>query len=576
MGWTIKGESGVTVQNIGGVTYGLDGTERTFDDLGISGWSLKFQNLADDAFTYTVRTKNAKGLGTIVPRDGQEIHVYYDGVRKFKGHVVKPKFGLKTMTITALGPWWWMGKITLSGEAVDSTGGSDDRTSYAFPTQGLRTSFRSLINRAADMGVPMKKVTDADESSRISGMFSFVKTTLSNMSFAAAFTELMSYVPDAVAWIDYEATPPALNITRRGAMTAITYAVGSTGSVRVESADIYPRTDQEVKRVELKFMQREAVTGRPKWASQNYGSASADADKRKIQIVTVSGPETLDFVPKDDFDSVALQTVDWSAATADFVIANDSALSAIKSEYGVVPGTIANTLSYYQGQDTKRVRVSLAYPGRKIRAVNGAKLKKAQKWLLISGATLPDWAVKKFKAVEVELTGTWIAWTANGIFTKSFQALRVGATAIDAKFRYESTSSTEKLWFTVRPWTVRGWVINVSRPSKTTEYKPWDYDFMEPPSGLAENLRNAQNWVPWEGPVVIARPDLNGYNGLQRKFNLSNAHPDMDGMDAIVKSVTYDGSRHRVTWDLGPPPRADLGGLVNKMRRNPQDNIVWL
>jgi hypothetical protein len=119
-------------------------------------------------------------------------------------------------------------------------------------------------------------------------------------------------------------------------------------------------------------------------------------------------------------------------------------------------------------------------------------------------------------------------------------------------------------------------VINLSYPAKTTVRKKWDYDFLAPPSNLAENLRDAQNWIPWEGPVVILRPDLTGYNGLQRTFNLTNSHPDHDGMNAMVRSITYDIARNRVTWDLGAPARIDPGNLITKLRRSPQDNIVWL
>jgi hypothetical protein len=76
--------------------------------------------------------------------------------------------------------------------------------------------------------------------------------------------------------------------------------------------------------------------------------------------------------------------------------------------------------------------------------------------------------------------------------------------------------------------------------------------------------------------VVIVRPDLDGVNLLQNKFNLTNSNPDHNGMNALARSVTYDIARKRVTLDLGAPARIDPGNLISKLRRSPQDNIVWL
>jgi hypothetical protein len=542
MDWTIKGDPAVTVTTVDGVTYGLNDTVRTFEEMNLAGWTLKFQNLADDVFTYTVRTRNAKGLGAIVPRDGQEISVFYDGVRKFKGTVIRPRLGLDRLSVTAYGPWWWMSKIALSGESTDATDLTADRTSYVFPTQSLRTSLRTLINRAADMGVPMAKINnDTVMAERISGMFTMLKTTLSNMSFAAAFAELMSMVPDAVAWVDYENNPPAIRITRRSAMTAISYPVGGTGSVRVESAEIYPRSDSQVQRVELKFVKRQPVTGKIQWAAQNHGTLSTDTHKRQVQIITISGPETLELVPKDDFDSVTIQTEPISYGIGAVMKRDPVIVDAIK-KYGA------------------------------LKALSSSSLTVAGWHRLLSGEATADWLRTDYNlsARDVRVTG-WINCTYNtsagsggygpaGTFLKSIGRLTNDAGA-----------GTFRLFvdFTVP-------AINLDYRTKTTLRKPWDHDFLAPPANLAENLRNAQNWLPWEGPVTIVRPDLDGYNGLQRKFNLTGAHPDYNGMDALVKSVTYEGSRKRVIWELGPPPRTDLGGLVNKLRRSPQDNLIYL
>ncbi|MEO5712985.1 MAG: hypothetical protein ABIT37_05815 [Luteolibacter sp.] len=541
MSWTFKGDPDVAVTVVAGVTYGMDETERPLDAPGISGWQLKFQNLGEDAFTYTQKTKNAKGLGAIVPRDGQIISVWCDGVRRFRGHVVAPKLGLNSLTVRVVGPWWWMTKITLSGASVDSTGISADRTSYALPAQGLRTSLQAINNRAVAMGVPMRSILDADVSTYIDGMFTFLKTTLSNMSFAAAMAELMSCVPDAVLWFDYTSfTNPQLNISRRGSMAAATYTVGATGAVRVESADIYPRTDQQVKQVRLNYMKRQAITGKPQWASQVNGTVATDTDKRKVQIITVSGPETLQLVPKDDFDSVQLRTLAANLSVND-VFQLDPVLKKAAETYGAFKGSAA----------------AVSFPG----------------WFrLVYGETV-DWMrtdyllAKKQIAVKLWITGNYISAGGLGLCANYLKSIGRLSWAVGGS----GVTNTFSLYldFTFD-------AINLSFPTLTTVRKKWDYDFISPPAGLAADLQGAQNFIPWEGPVVIAQQALDGTNLLQKKIRLANSHPDHAMMDALLKSVTYDGGRHRISLELGPPPRADLGGLVNKMRRNPQDNIVWI
>lgn len=538
MGWQIRGDDDVTVTTAAGVTYGLDGTLRDFDDMNFSNWSLKFQAQGDDIFTYTIRTKNAKGLGAIVPRDGQVIRIYVDGDRVFKGHVVKPRLGLNSLTVTAYGPWWWMGKITLSGAVADSTGVTADRASYVLPTQGLRTSMRAIINRAEYMGVPMARITDANESARIDSMYVMLKTTLSNMSFAAALSELLACIPDAVPWFDYSVEPPAMYISRRDAMTAISYAVGASGTTRVEAAEIQPRTDQRVQRVELKHVKRQPTTGKPMWASQDYGTLSTATHNRQVQIITISGPETVQIMPKDDFDTVKIRTQARQYASTYFLL--DPVLKDAQEKYGGLTGNFP----YIQDAGWYRI---------------------------ISGETA-EWMRKDYglktrtRKVAMWVEGTYLSSTGLGgatAYLKSIGKLTTFPTndPVTTGFRLFVDFSMEQ--------------INLSYPNLTTVYKKWDYDYLAPPAGLAQNLRDAQNWTPWEGPVTLVRPDLTGYNGLRRKFNLTNSHPDHAGMDALVRSVTYSSNR-RVTWELGPPARADLGGLVNRARRNPQDNIVFL
>lgn len=581
MSITIYGEAGVAVTVTDGVTYGMNYVARTPAALGIRDHKLRFAHLEEDTFTYTVRLKNAKGLGTVVPRIGQELHVFEDSTRVFKGHVMRPTFGLTTMTVTAVGPWWWMKKISLSGENTDTTGGKADRTSFVLPQGPLGASLRLLINRAVDMGVPMAKInTDEQQTERLGSFYPFLKTTLTNMSFASAFAEMIGACPDATVRFDYSTSPPQLLVKRRGAMTALTFAVGSTGSERVERCDIAPLAELEVQRVELKHMSRQAGTGKPKWASQNHGTLSASSP-HKVQIVAVSGPEVLAMVPKNEFESVLVQTANNAYPGPATVRKSAGSIAANTQEFGN-SGGIITAVSAYVGGSWQYTRLTwFSYPSLKIRKRNGDPVSLSGRYFLIS-EDLPDWARKQLGAVDVKVTGTWGGvWTETDtikspseVFRKWRDAAPIRGSGIANE--YSSLSSAKaysKLWYAM-PFELEGVLIGTQYASATRIYKTWDYDFIDPPDGLAQNLQGAQDFIPWQGPVTIVGRAMDGVNLLHRPLNITGGHPDMATMKALSKSVTYDFGRQRIDFDLGPPPRLDLGGLVQKMRRQPQDYIV--
>jgi hypothetical protein len=118
--------------------------------------------------------------------------------------------------------------------------------------------------------------------------------------------------------------------------------------------------------------------------------------------------------------------------------------------------------------------------------------------------------------------------------------------------------------------------INQSWPTLTTVYKPWEYDFLTPPAGLAANLVAAQNWVPWEGPVTLVADDCSGDNLLPGKYHIANGYQAQADMGAMARAVEHDIMRGRTTVELGAPARLDFGSLVARIRRDPKDNIVYL
>lgn len=601
-GWSIKGDPDITPTTVAGVTYGLDETERSFEEMGFLGWDLKFQSLADDTFSYTKRTENAKGKGTIVPVDGQELKIFHNGIRRFKGWVVKPKLDLSMLSITAYGPWYFATRIALSGDSLDGSGDKVPRSTYGFPEQGMQETFRTLIHRAYQMGVPWRGLlassTESEINDRIANMFTFGKTTLSNMSFAAAISYFMENVADAVAWFDYTTDgAPELIISRRSAtasgrrstMEATSYAVGATGSTRVSSAPIYPRIEQKVAAVRINYAQRQLGKDEPLWSTQRAGASDTalDADekkKRRVHIITFSGPESVDYTPAEKQESAMIRTMadeqPWkndNVAFSEYVAqraSNIAGLIATNGRYGGV-GRFVSGYTGWSADYAKHIGYDFGMP--RILNPDGTKAPTAGRYLLLSNDE-PEWfRIAPVKARKVRVVGTWIGiWTWEDTDFRppaGWEAWYEAAAKKARWWQYEDGSRDYK-WFAI-PFDFEGVTVSVSHPTKTKVWKPLEWDYYPPPANLADNVFDAENWLPFEGPVTIRRPDLNGFNGLQRKFNLTNAHPDYSDMNALVRSVSYRGP-NTVVWDLGAPARIDSAGLVNKMRRSRQDNIKWL
>ncbi len=565
--WTIKGEAGKT----------LEATARTLEELAISSAFLEFQSLAGDSVRWTAETLDATGEGTIVPDAGQIVEVWRDGVRKFRGHVTGIRAGMNQITITAEGPWWWMERTNLTSDVVSAGGTTAERPLYVFPSPNpatghpdLKDHLEALIDRAIANGVPMARGT-------VAAAYAIPQATLSAQPCSEALSTLLSWMPDSVAWFDYTSETPVFSIGRRGDFTATTYTLGTDA---VEQGELSPRLDLEVVSNELHYVTRNDTTGKPEWAIQASGTNTPG----KRQIIAVSGPEIVDFLPRDDFDSVDIESVGHSTGLNWIVWAKDDGLGpAIGSTSypGAAYGAMNNVITNYQaGQWQTQTPTYAPIPVADTRCIysDGSP---ASGYISVQ-RNMPDWAVAAAGGRRGRIVGTWVAiWRdVYGGIARWFNQLMSGSTT-GRCYPHYTTKYTSTYVFTVEPGTYLARSINMEcvffpGPPASKVYKPWEYSYLTPPAGLAANLVAAQNWVPWEGPITLVADDCSGDNLLPAKYNLANGLPACASMGALARGVSHDLMRGRTTIDLGSPARLDFGTLVSRIRREPKDNIVYL
>ena len=106
-------------------------------------------------------------------------------------------------------------------------------------------------------------------------------------------------------------------------------------------------------------------------------------------------------------------------------------------------------------------------------------------------------------------------------------------------------------------------------------YRAADYSFIAPPANLAANLLAAQNFTPYEGQITLVEETAGGTRYRGCKVNLNGSLSALSTMGALVAGETVDLKTGSTTIDLGTPPRLDYRTLVDRIRKTPQDNIVF-
>lgn len=107
-------------------------------------------------------------------------------------------------------------------------------------------------------------------------------------------------------------------------------------------------------------------------------------------------------------------------------------------------------------------------------------------------------------------------------------------------------------------------------------YKPAEYSFISPPANLAANLLAAQDFIPYEGEIGLTQETVGAVRYRGCKINVANSLTPHASMGALVSAETLDLKQGTTQITLGTPPRVDYRTFVDRIRKTPQDNIVFL
>lgn len=647
----IRGEAGATL-----------GPERQpIGQLRIRDAALRLTSLDIDELTWTARTGDVAAGETVLPDVGQRVSLYLDEERLFRGTVADAQVLLYGVRVRVVGPWWWLRRVDAVSEILDAGSTLAERPTLRFPQAAVEDSLSAVIGLARDgYGLPIREGTiepiyqiptvsyplqtladviaklcewcadavpyfdySADRDSLQAATASTVTLAATasatdddyngleiEMRSGAAIGETRTitdydgatrvatldtaWTTTPAAGDDYALeTEPAFCVARRGSMPTTTLELGV--DPLVEPFEFRPLIEWQVSQVSLTYAARDGTTGQPVWRSQEAGTYQTG----KRQIIPVSGPEIMDFLPADaadDFDSYERDAGVWGPTSLrQAALAFAPALQTPKSQglgsFSI--GTNTATVTLASGFDGVTDTL-LSYTSQPTTVVDalGVAVNMADKLLVLS-PNPPQWWIDEVGAIQVTITAELLVrvreqfydafgqvagsdplpnWFASLAPTRALSGWWGGS---DGGSSFVDNRNRGAWWSKIV--TFQTYVIPATAGSgQFTQLPAQQYAFATPPADLASNMLAASDWLPWEGVVTRQLDSLAGGQHFASSYQLVGTVPAAASAGALLRSYELDLSARRASYTFGPPARLTYRALINRVQRNPQDGLIVL
>lgn len=627
--WTISGNVGSAWQTL-----------TSLANRRVQNARLTFRSLEADTLEMTVSTDDittatlpAIGDELVLWRDG--VRFFRGTVVDLPITITN---GLHAAKIVAAGPWWWMERINFTSSRTDQSGASANRISYGFPMQNLQVSIQEAIDQSITLGVPMTRgtvnaffnvpqitlnqstcgqalaelvrlVPDSMVWFDYSGTSAEINVTRRGVATARTINAASSPVVSIsiAPMTELQVTRVRLPYTERNFKGETVYkeqnnGTGVTGkvqiltvsgpeidtflpvdlleTVRVKDATLMEAVNKIVPAANAyraKYNVNEIETGATSFSTVNYWE---NGNGLTVTNYTNPGPSL----------SVAGDIFLFGASGLE--APPDWAIKQFGFKESIIKGGIWGVQSTTISGERRQAFNSIFESDTAVYWFNGGNYYK--------GRLLQDeykvWVYDGAANPSLHTSGTTRSGTGTSGGVSVIQ-LSTSARAIDDYYNglYISyRDSTNTKWCNAivsdydgatRTATLQGTIPVDQRPASGLSYfftfgvnlyKTRDYDFVAPPANLAENLKDAQNWLPYQGDIVLVDEDVGGTRYRGTKIRISNSMTAYATMDALVSQETLDIETGTTTITLGQPPRLDYRTFVDRIRKTGQDNIVFV
>lgn len=527
--------------------------------------------------------------GPTVPEDDELVSLWdADDRRIFMGRA-QSRFvwgrGGAYYQVSIMGPYEFLKKAELLAPNIDPAGTTAVRALKTFPRGDLRASVLELLTMAVDQGAEFR-------IGNVSPSFAVPQMTFKANSFHDALTDMNRWPSDVMSRIRYDVDSlPLLDVIRRSdAQTQVIQLQSGTNlctEILMEAQpDLIPYS------VSVQYVKRDPVTYKPIFQTDTAGTPAGPSYKR--QNVTVSGPENDSFLPGEQYPSVIVETIDTgytASSLRDWVKIADTFVASLYERYGATwfgPNLSFATPSEFivakgENLEWKSSRASgtiITHATNLPRMVDsGGNILSSGSWYAVKTSDpIPEWFTSQL-GIEVR-SGTFycdayvlFGWPdpdpqptdypgVSEYLAKSYFSIQNVFHPLAGKVSYFLAELAIPVTF-----------INIPFASSTEIWKPAEYEFLEPPAGLADNLYRAQQWLPYEGRALFA-PKAQNVAGPGEVVSVTGDVPTLwPTANALVKQVEWDLRLGSARVDIGFPLRTDATALLDKFRRSASDNI---
>ena len=556
----------ITIKGEDGKSFGID--EVALSNLSPSG-SLAFQSASPDRLSFVIEPSLITASGVNIPEIGQSVELFINGRREFKGDVTRVPASWRndsmSISIEAAGPWSRLENQPLT-DLIETSGLEVERPQFRCPKGDIRDHIIRILTRAITLGVPI-------QIGEIESCYAAPTTTFSDVSFGNAIAELMSLVPDSVAWFDYSGDGhPKFNLTRRDIKDPLELTIGGDDII---SVNIEPEVELKVERVTVESATR-SIDG-----SIQYVSANAGEGQNARQIVTVSGPELADILPPDQLDTI-------NASTADIFIGGGTIDPVSFSEIWTLwrdavaehsPGSLPTLKRWGEYATDDDNYANGVVPRYILEDGSIVSFGDDQEQLILTSdrEPLPSWFKDQVTTVSGQHKGTWYVELnyVTGSTVKSQATDFEWALIIAASWTHTVTGAGTIdvfLWFDVdEKFDLMEQVI-----TSVDYYQAPAYTFETPPEDYAINLLAAQNFMPYSGNVDLQLQD-GGFKRLTgATLNVIGGLKQWDSMGALIQGESLDLENGIQSLEIGVPNRRAGSSSITLIKRDPSDNVVLL
>jgi hypothetical protein len=580
--WKIKGVAGAA----------WDATLRTLPDVGVISGQMVSGTLDDDAVTLQLSSTAS------LPDHEQRVEIYRDGSRLFRGWVTGIQIShsvssspTQIRTVTISGPQYWLAKRTLQSDrqaagfaapskrsqiAINDTSSGTETFGYKTLQDAIRDFIFYQFNALETDTTKLMSFVDPIEG------YALPRIVISSGSFLDALHAVLRWVPDATAWWRHDLEPCVLEVRRRALATCQTHADSDCIEIALRS-----RPDQRVTGISIEYaeiLKTWADYGKPVYRIQASGT---DATDRRVRVSGVEQEPTDTWTPPESAD------VTTTPADATLLIAQDGTLSSA----GLTPSDLAGyspqvALYDKQGSPIDSLGICLAATS------------PAEWWATARTRTGYGFPYTEGKALLTITAGPYLWPVLDGDESNPPHVTVINPPGSDFIYGTSELTAKQVAFFRLCTQTTKrvtqGWFTGTGRVQLQLDYSYYTYQselpgvfggvsyegkiyrasneqYAKPPSDLAANLLSAQNWLPWEGRIVVPgdyAPQWRGqFLGIFAGDGSARVPAEWETAKFPVSRVTTSiGPGGNCTLDIGLPPRLRIYRAVNLVGSDIQAN----